>query len=263
MFKIVIPSYNRVDKLKNTTLKLLERENIDKNLIYIFVANEEEYIKYKKEFTDYNIIKGVIGLLAQIKFIENYFDKDDYLVRIEDDIENIFKKIHSKKDYPSKITRKQLSMTENVNLNEFIINGFKLLKEHNLNLFGVNKTQNAFMMTDGYSTDLRLIEGCINGFINKRYELVVCNDENYTLEDLERTIVYFKNDNGVLRFNDVGYISIYGDEGGVGSNVKDRELKINENTKKLNDIYSNYGSIKPNKRQNGEWFKLRRHAKNK
>ena len=94
MFKIVIPSYNRVDKLKNTTLKLLERENIDKKIIYIFVANEEEYIKYKKEFTDYNIIKGVIGLLAQIKFIENYFDKDDYLVRIEDDIENIFKNSH-------------------------------------------------------------------------------------------------------------------------------------------------------------------------
>ena len=261
-YKIVIPSYDRVETLKNKTLKMLERQGIDKKLIYIFVANDEEYKKYKSEFNDYNIVKGVIGLLQQIKFIENYFNEGDYLVRIEDDIESIFKKIHSKKDYPNKITRKQLSETEEINLNQFIINGFRLLKEHKLNLFGINKTQNAFMMGDGYSTDLRLIEGCFNGFINKRYDLIVCNDDNYTLEDLERTIVYFKNDGGVLRFNDISYITMYKAEGGISSNIENRNLKINENTKKLNDIYSKYGNIKPNKRQNGEWFELNRFAKN-
>jgi hypothetical protein len=117
------------------------------------------------------------------------------------------------------------------------------------------------MMGDGYSTDLRLIEGCFNGFINKRYELIVCNSDNYTLEDLERTIVYYKNDGGVLRFNDIGYISIYGANGGIASNVENRNLKINENTKKINEIYSKYGSLKPNKRQNGEWFELKRKTK--
>jgi hypothetical protein len=260
-YKIVIPSYNRVDTLKYKTLKMLERQGIDKSLIYIFVANDIEYNKYKKEFTDYNIIKGVIGLLPQIEFIENYFNEGDYLVRIEDDIESIFKKIHSKKDYPEKITRKQLSETEEINLHDFIINGFKLLKEHKLNFFGINKTQNAFMMGDGYSTDLRLIEGCFNGFINKRYKLVVCNHNNYTLEDLERTIVFYKNDGGVLRFNDIGYITTYNAEGGIKSNIEERNLKINENTKKMNEVYSKYGSLKPNKRQKGEWFELKRRPK--
>ena len=261
-YKIVIPSYNRVDTLKYKTLKMLERQGIDKSLIYIFVANDIEYNKYKKEFTDYNIIKGIKGLLPQIEFIENYFNEGDYLVRIEDDIESIFKKKHSKKDYPEKITRKQLSETEEINLHDFIINGFKLLKEHKLNFFGINKTQNAFMMGDGYSTDLRLIEGCFNGFINKRYKLVVCNHNNYTLEDLERTIVFYKNDGGILRFNDIGYITTYNAEGGVTSDVENRNLKINENTKKMNEVYSKYGTLKPNKRQNGEWFELKRRPKN-
>ena len=260
-YKIVIPSYDRVDTLKNKTLKMLDKQGIDKKLIYIFVANDDEYNKYKKEFNDYNIIKGVIGLLPQIKFIENYFKEGDYLVRIEDDLEQIFKKIHSKKDYPSKITRKQLAETKEINLNDFIIEGFKLLEKNKLNLFGLNKTSNAFMMGDGYSTDLRLIEGCFNGFINKKYKLKVCNDSNYTLEDLERTIVFYENDGGVLRFNDVGYISNYGADGGVKSNVENRDLKIKENTKKLNDVYGKYGSLKPNKRQNGEWFELKRKPK--
>ena len=260
-YKIVIPSYDRVNILKNKTLKMLENQGIDKKLIYIFVTNEE-YEKYKNELPNYNIIIGKKGLLPQIEFIENYFKEGDYLVRIEDDIENIFKKIHSKKDYPSKITRKELSETEPIDLHNFIIEGFKLLKEHKLNLFGINKTQNAFMMGDSYSTDLRLIEGCFNGFINKRYKLVVCNNNNYCLEDLERTIIYYKNDGGVLRFNDIGYITTYNDKGGIKSNIKERDLKINENTKKINEVYSKYGSLKPNKRQNGEWFELKRKPKN-
>lgn len=261
MYKIVIPSYNRVERLKDSTLQMLERQGINKNLIYIFVANDEDYDKYKKEFPDYNIIKGVIGLLPQLKFIENYFKEGEYLVRIEDDIESIFKKIHSKKDYPNKITRKELTETREIDLNSFIRDGFNLLREKDLNLFGINKTQNTFMMGDGYSTDLRLIEGCFNGFINKRYELVVCNDDNYMLEDLERTIIYYKNDGGVLRFNDIGYITNYGAKGGIDSVCKDRILKINENTDKINQLYSEYGKIKPNKRHNGYWFQLNRFAK--
>jgi hypothetical protein len=75
----------------------------------------------------------------KLEFIENYFNEGDYLVRIEDDIESIFKKIHSKKDYPEKITRKQLSETEEINLHDFIINGFKLLKEHKLNFLELIK----------------------------------------------------------------------------------------------------------------------------
>ncbi len=262
-YKIIIPSYNRAEKLKFSTLKMLERQGINKKSIYIFVANNEEYENYINLIQDgYNIIVGVIGLLPQIKFIENFFNEGEYLVRIEDDIESIFKKTHSKKDYQQNIiNRKQLSETEEINLHHFIIESFTLLKKHNLNLFGINKTQNPFMMTDGYSTDLRLIEGCFNGFINKRYNLVVCNDENYTLEDMERTIIYYKNDGGVLRFNDISYISKYGAKGGVDSVYENRIGKINENTQKINNIYSEYGKIKPNKRHNGFWFALNRFAK--
>ena len=39
---IVIPSYNRVDTLKNKTLSVLKQYKIPKHLIHVFVANEEQ-----------------------------------------------------------------------------------------------------------------------------------------------------------------------------------------------------------------------------
>ena len=43
---IYIPSYDRIDTLMNTTLKLLTKHNIDKAMITIFVETEE----MKKEY---------------------------------------------------------------------------------------------------------------------------------------------------------------------------------------------------------------------
>jgi hypothetical protein len=58
MYRIAIPSYNRLEQLGQKTLKTLEFHNIDKSIIDIFVANKEQYDLYKNKYPEYNIIIG-------------------------------------------------------------------------------------------------------------------------------------------------------------------------------------------------------------
>mgnify|MGYP004007008547 CR=1 FL=1 len=100
--KICIPTFNRSNILLNKTLVTLKNNNIDSNLIYIFVV-ESEYELYKSIIGDeYNIIVGVFGLVNQRNFIENYFDAGEHLIMLDDDVSEI-----------------DLSMTEYISLKEF------------------------------------------------------------------------------------------------------------------------------------------------
>ena len=89
-YVIAIPSYNRSDVISNKTLKMLYEGNIIKNKIYIFVANQREFILYKENVLPelYNkIIIGKKGITNQRNFIANYFPEGQYVVSLDDDIE--------------------------------------------------------------------------------------------------------------------------------------------------------------------------------
>lgn len=103
-YVIAIPSYKRVEILKTNTLKMFKEQKVPSHKIYIFVANQEEYDHYKKEIDTalYNdIIIGEKGLLSQLRFIKNYYCENKHILRIDDDVNCVFKKKHSRKDYPS------------------------------------------------------------------------------------------------------------------------------------------------------------------
>ena len=73
-FVVAIPSYDRVKELKNKTLKMLEENKINKSLITIFVASNEQKNIYETEIgTDYKIVVGVKGMVNIRNFITNYY----------------------------------------------------------------------------------------------------------------------------------------------------------------------------------------------
>lgn len=258
-YVIAIPSYDRIEYLKSKTLKMLQDQNINKNKIYIFVANDIEYKKYKKEFGNYNIVIGKLGLVNQLNFITDYFDENQKIMVLQDDIDSIWKKKWKKTD---DVTRKQMDEIVGVNLDQFFNDGFNKLKELKLNFFGINKVSNCFLMGDGYSTDLRLIVGVVYGYINKKkYKNKII--DNDTVQDIETSIIYFKKDGGILRYNDVGFTSKYMINGGIktllGSNEKRLEM-IKDGNKRIMELYPGYGKIVANNRQ-GEVIKLNRFVK--
>ena len=81
---ICIPSYDRSETLKTKTLNMLNDNNISIDKIKVYVV-EEEYEKYKTLLPDYDIVKGVKGLVNQRrKIIED--NKGKNIVMIDDDI---------------------------------------------------------------------------------------------------------------------------------------------------------------------------------
>jgi hypothetical protein len=216
---------------------MLKKQGVPKGKINIFVANKEEEKKYKEIIpTDmYNkIIVGVKGLLPQLQYIKKYYPEGKQIVRIDDDIYTIFKKKHK---ISEGVSRRKMDETRLLNLDDFIKKAF-------------------------YTTDLRLIVGAVNGWINSHnpsYDYKINTKTNYTGEDIERTLRHYITDGGIVRFNDVGFttdglMTTGGIHTDIGDNKKRLKL-INQNNKLLKKVYGKYGVIVPNKNQ-GKVFRL-------
>jgi hypothetical protein len=75
---IAIPSYNRAELLNKKTLFVLNKYQIPKEKIYIFVANNDEkeiYTKILNPTLYGHLIIGEKGLKNQRNFIVSYFTK--------------------------------------------------------------------------------------------------------------------------------------------------------------------------------------------
>ena len=91
-YVIAIPTYNRENVIADKTLTTLLYGGISKNKIYIFVANKAQAQLYKDAVpkSHYNeIIVGKIGIANQRQYISKYFPLNQYIVSLDDDIEEV------------------------------------------------------------------------------------------------------------------------------------------------------------------------------
>lgn len=216
---IAIPSFNRSEIIVNKTLKTLQYGCIPNNIIYIFVADEEEKIKYEKTIPiDIKIIVGKKGICEQRKFIVNFFSEGQKILSIDDDVEGLYEKINDK--------------LEKVNdIDNFFNNAFQVLKVKKLFIFGIYPVCNGYFMKDIITTDLRFIIGTLYGFINRKSEDLLPSSKITEKEDYEQSILYYLKDGGVVRFNGVTVKQKKHSVGGLG--------KINQRIE-ANQIASDY-----------------------
>lgn len=210
--KIAIPTYNRPNECRDKTLTMLLNAKINKNEIYLFVANKTQKKIYEKMIPKnmYNqIVIGKLGITNQRKFISKYFPEGQYIISIDDDVEEL------------------LSLTETQHLSKiddlstFFINAYELLKKENLYIWGVYPVRNPFFMKDRkqITTDLRFVIGVIHGYINRHSRDLMPSTKSESKEDYATSILYYLKDGGVLRFNHVTFKTKFNAEGGLG---KDR-----------------------------------------
>lgn len=223
--KIVIPTYNRSDRFE--TLFFLEDNNIPIENIYIFLASEEEQIKYVQSFGDkYNFIVGVIGIGKQRNFITNYFDEDEILVCMDDDIEDL---IH-------KDSKPLLDW-----LNECV----NYLIDNNLGLLSISPSVNAFWFNEkinsksyeSFKCGNYLAVGAFHIYRNHKDLLM----ELPFIEDYERSILYYKKYGSNVRYFDILIKTKYWSYGGL-SEARTRETYIT-NINKLLYKYPEYISF--------------------
>ena len=98
-YVVAIPSYKRAEAISEKTLKTLKEGGVPKSRIYIFVANKAEAAMYEEAVDPqlYNeIIVGKLGLINQRKFINKWFKEGQYIISLDDDVEEIeeFKKYY-------------------------------------------------------------------------------------------------------------------------------------------------------------------------
>ena len=202
--KIAIPSYNRVETLGNKTLNFLTTmRGFHHEDITIFVADLEQYTLYNAYYPSYNIIIGQKGIVNIRNIISSFYDYNEYVVCLDDDIECLLP-------------------THNPNL---FIEGEKLLKESCFSLWGVNAVSNEYFMKQQarVSYNLKFCIGGMFGMINKQFNL---NPLSSTKEDIENTIIHYLYSKGVVRFNHVSFKSKMFAEGGIG-NKRERESQNN------------------------------------
>ena len=212
---IAIPSYNRAKELNDKTLITLKDGGIKPEQIFIFVASASEELVYKyilnKE--NYNkIIVGELGIRNQRIFISKYFPENTYIVSCDDDIESF-----------QKLSETKLEKIED--LNNLFNNTFELLKKENLYLAGFVGHHNPFWLNPGYSTNLKFIIGVCHMYINRHDPDLYPSEECQVKEDYEQSILFYLKDGGILRHNDVCFITKYNAPGGVGVDRFDR-MKI-------------------------------------
>ena len=232
-YVIAIPSYKRVETLRDKTLTLLQKYKIDPKKIYIFVANKDEEKEYKGGLPKYyhKIVVGKPGIKNIRNFMPKYFPEGKKIFYMDDDCYSLhecviktknksksktksnksLKKSKSKKKSKSSISLKRDKSNQKLrplkNLDEFIKTGFHDLSISGMNLFGIYPVDNAFFMrpTDNrgkshLTNRITYIIGYCAGAINTRVcEIRTVDDK----EDFERSIKYYLHDGGVLRYNNI------------------------------------------------------------
>jgi len=231
MYVIAIPSYKRAKICNERTLKTLHNLGIPKEIINVFVIEEEAEIYDKTLNTEFygGLIIGVKGIVQQRQFISDYYPDGTYIVSFDDDIESI-----------------DLSLTDYNTLDEFIRTAFETCENENAFIFGVYPVFNPFFRKarPSITIGLSFIIGAFFGYINRDdNDLRVCLTKNK--DDVERTIRFYLEDGKVIRFDRIGFkTKIYGTDGGGLGKLKDRLELHKEDAIALNTEFPDLTKIK-------------------
>lgn len=206
-YVVAIPTYNRVEEVVNKTLKTLNKGNVSKHRIFLFVANKQQYDLYDSGVPRelYNkIIIGKKGITNQRIFISNYFNEEQYVVSMDDDVEQL-----------EMLRGDKLVKMHNLDL--FFNKAYDLMKKENLFIWGIYPVRNPFFMYNEITTDLRFIIGVTYGFITRHLKELKMSSKIETKEDYEQSILFYKKDGGVIRFNNITAKTKFNAPGGLGA----------------------------------------------
>ena len=231
-YVVAIPSYNRPNEIVAKTLKTLKNGGVNKNSIYIFMANENERKKYEeivpKELYG-KLVVGKLGIANQRIFIKNYFKENQHVVSIDDDVEALFRGVPSPNDGRNCITK----LSPITNVDKFFKDAFERLKKEKLFIWGIYPVRNPFFMQNTVTTGLKFIIGALYGFIvRKSTPELEPSIHAEGKEDYEQSILYYKKDGGVLRYNNVTIKTKFLAKGGLGQDRFAMNKKAAEYMKK-------------------------------
>jgi hypothetical protein len=224
----VIPSLSRVETLQKKSIRMLiESYHIHPEHIHIFVVKEEEAIYTQALLPIYPAIHihvGPIGLHHMRNHIHAFFPENTDMVCLDDDIESL---VEMKEDTTvsdkKSCKRYPLFSLSSERFHTLLEDAFQALRKHNAYLFGIYPVKNGYFMKGlpEKSYNLRFCVGAFWGCINRHKESLKISIEEK--EDVERTILYYLEDQCVLRYNYIAPVTrYYKEKGGMQTGSTNR-----------------------------------------
>ena len=179
---IAIASHQRPKQLQEKTLALLKKHKFNFSNVYIFVSpsSYDEYLPISNKW-NFNLIKSKNSILDTRNHIIQYFNENDKIVEMDDDVEDIQ---HTLKGTPNKSVS---------NLKKLFEDSFR--KIGNKGLWGFNANINNFYADGKDKFGLYSIINSCCGYVNcKSIKLTVSEKE-----DFERCILMFRMGYPILK----------------------------------------------------------------
>lgn len=149
---------------------------------------------------------GIKGIVQQRIFISKYFPEGKYIVSLDDDVEGVFK-----------FAGKQNKLVKMRNLDTFFKEAFEILEKEKLYIWGIYPVYNPYFMYDKVTTDLRFLIGVLYGYKNRHNKKLYPTLDSVSKDDYHHTILYYLNDGGVVRFNNITTKTKFDAPGGLGN----------------------------------------------
>ena len=223
---VAIPSYKRSTSISQKTLAFLASVGYPADKITIFVASQDESVKYQQDVSRElygKIVIGVLGLAEQRNFITNYYPEGEIYLGMDDDVRKI--------DSPYK------------DFSEIVTDAVKLLEGGEGGLFGVLPNDDKRRYSDDTTSHLSHIIGSFFICRNHRDVLLTYTEK----DDYEKSILYFKRYGKIFRYRGAGVATSYcGGSGGLQQEGRSERM-----LKGVLNLVSRYPGLCKRKDKNG------------
>ena len=227
-YKICIPSYKRLDMIKEKTLKFLKNNNIEQKDINIFVSNQTDFDEYTEaDIGNIVLVPAIYNGIGSVRgYIVNFWaSSGDNIIMIDDDIEKII-------DMHSGI----------VYLPDLINRMFDQLKEESLYFGGLPLCANPYFLKDKFTTHLKYISGAIQFIRIDKSRLPIFTPYRH-FEDYTYCIEYYKRDGGILQNLAAAPITKnYHPDGGICTQYGSLELRLKDAERVADEIIDRFGN---------------------
>lgn len=251
-YRIVIPSYQRPQVLKEKTLALLKKHKIPIDKIDILLGTQDEGNQYRQVLGNafprnflYHGQKGIGAVRNWIRWYYKYQTNIKYVVYIDDDIHDIL-------DWQTSIQ----------SLEDMIVDMFYETETRKLNLWGISPFHNPFFMKKTITTNLRYICGAVCGEIIDRSKHDIYTEFDH-YEDMAFSCEHFLRDGGVVRNNGICIITKYFGDGGINASYEGIENRKKDMELASDHFKDRYGNMcRVIKKKYGYDIRLNGHFKN-
>ena len=220
----VVKSHERVDRFFDKTYsKIILKYGFDLSKVFVFVSLESDVELYSKKYDKINIVKSPKGVANVDNFITSYFDENQKIIYMNDDVSAILyldnnKLIEVKKDVLLNLI---IVMFSKMQLNEITYGGF----------YPVPNT--LFMKGQKVTYGLCLIMDPFSLVINNKKIKITVSDKS----DFEKSIQHFILRGALMRFNHIALkVEYYGTKGGFQGRNSETEL---DTAKLMQRLYPN------------------------